>query len=216
MTSVFAQFTSRWDNRSRQSYDDAVCWHLLLGGDAAARAAASAARQRLARFAGLHMTPPQWLHVTVLRIGTADLVTQDEMSRMLVRAQAELARTAPVTVALRRRRRRPGRMGAAPDALLQHDGAGRRASDRRARQDAAGLRGDDRRDEPCRPGRSRETVELAHCRERPLARQRVRYEVLTADFPQGKRPGKIEETHKSTRSASPQNSHKFEFLGVTD
>jgi hypothetical protein len=48
------------------------------------------------------MTPPQWLHVTVLRIGTADLVTQDEMSRMLARAQAELARTAPVTVALQR------------------------------------------------------------------------------------------------------------------
>ncbi len=96
------QFTCRWDNRSRQSYADAVCWHLLLGGDPAARAAAAAARLRLARFTGLHMTPPQWLHVTVLRIGTADLVTQDEMSRMLARAKAELARTAPVTVALQR------------------------------------------------------------------------------------------------------------------
>jgi 2'-5' RNA ligase len=85
-----------------QSYADAVCWHLLLGGDAAARAAASAARQRLARFAGPHMTLPHWLHVTVRRVGTADLVTQDEMSRMLARAQAEPARTAPVTVALQR------------------------------------------------------------------------------------------------------------------
>ena len=60
------------------------------------------ARQRLARFAGLHMTPPQWLHVTVLRAGTADRVTQDDMSRMLATAQAGLARTAPVTVTLQR------------------------------------------------------------------------------------------------------------------
>ena len=58
-------------DRSRPSYDDAVCWHLLLGGDAGVRAAAADARQRLARFTGLHMTPPQWLHVTVLRAGTA-------------------------------------------------------------------------------------------------------------------------------------------------
>jgi 2'-5' RNA ligase len=96
------QFTSRWDNRSRPSYDDAVCWHLLLGGDPAAHAAAAAAQQRLARFTGLHMTPPQWLHVTILRAGSAHLVTQDDMSRMLATAQAELARTAPVTVTLQR------------------------------------------------------------------------------------------------------------------
>jgi 2'-5' RNA ligase len=79
-----------------------VCWHLLLGGHAGVRAAAAAVQQRLARFTGLHMTPPQWLHVTVLRAGTAALVTQDDMSRMLARAQAELARTAPVTVTLQR------------------------------------------------------------------------------------------------------------------
>jgi 2'-5' RNA ligase len=48
------------------------------------------------------MTPPQWLHVTVLRVGTAGLVSQDAMSRMLAKAQAELARTAPVTVTLQR------------------------------------------------------------------------------------------------------------------
>ena len=102
MSPLPAQFTSRWDNRSRPSYENAVCWHLLLGGDPVVRAAAASARQRLARFAGLHMTPPQWLHVTVLRVGAADLVTPDDMSRMLARAQADLARTAPVTVTLQR------------------------------------------------------------------------------------------------------------------
>jgi len=102
MSPLPMQFTSRWGNRSRPSYDDAVCWHLLLGGDPAARDAAAAAGQRLARFGGLHMTPPQWLHVTVLRAGRADMVTEGDMVRMLARAQAELARTAPVTVTLQR------------------------------------------------------------------------------------------------------------------
>jgi 2'-5' RNA ligase len=96
------RFTGRWDNPSRPSYEDAVCWHLLLGGNAAVQATAAVARQRLADFTGLHMTPPQWLHVTVLRAGTADLVTQDDMRQMLARAQARLARTAPVTVTLQR------------------------------------------------------------------------------------------------------------------
>ena len=102
MSPLPVRFTGRWDNPSRPSYDDAVCWHLLLGGHAAVRTAAAAAQQRLARFTGLHMTPPQWLHVTVLRVGTSGLVTQDDMSRMLARAQAELARTAPVAVTLQR------------------------------------------------------------------------------------------------------------------
>ena len=102
MSPLPLQFTGRWDNPSRPSYDNALCWHLLLGGQARVRAAADVVQQRLARFAGFHMTPPQWLHVTVMRAGTAGLVSQDDISRMLARAQAELARTAPVTVTLQR------------------------------------------------------------------------------------------------------------------
>jgi 2'-5' RNA ligase len=102
MSPLPMRFTGRWDNPSRPSYENVVCWHLLLGGHAAVRAAAAAAQQRLAGFPGLHMTPLQWLHVTVLRAGTAGMVTQDDMSRMLARAQAELARTAPVAVTLQR------------------------------------------------------------------------------------------------------------------
>jgi 2'-5' RNA ligase len=102
MSPLPVRFTGRWDDPSRLSYQDAVCWHLLLGGHAAVQATAATARQRLAGFTGLHMTPPQWLHVTILRAGTADVVTEDDMSRMLARAQADLARTAPVTVTLQR------------------------------------------------------------------------------------------------------------------
>jgi 2'-5' RNA ligase len=102
MSPLPVQFTARWDNPSRLSYDDAVCWHVLLGGDAAVQATAATARQRLERFTGLYMTPPEWLHMTVLRAGTSDTVSQDDMSRMLARAQAELAQAAPVKVTLQR------------------------------------------------------------------------------------------------------------------
>jgi 2'-5' RNA ligase len=103
MNPLPAQFTNRWQgNRPRLSYEDAVCWHLLLGGHARVRATAVGARQRLARFAGWHMTPLQWLHVTVLRVGTVDRITEGDMEQMLTRAQAALARTPPVTVTLER------------------------------------------------------------------------------------------------------------------
>jgi 2'-5' RNA ligase len=97
------QFADRWGGRrARVSYDDAVCWHLLLGGHAAVRTMAADVQQRLARFGGLHMTPPQWLHVTVLRTGTTEQVTRGDIGRMLASAQAALAETPPVTVRLER------------------------------------------------------------------------------------------------------------------
>jgi 2'-5' RNA ligase len=103
MNPLPAQFTSRWeDNRARPSYEDAVCWHLLLGGHAGVQSIAADARRRLARFPGLHMTPSQWLHVTVLRVGASDRISQDDMEQMLARAQDALARTPPFTMTLQR------------------------------------------------------------------------------------------------------------------
>jgi 2'-5' RNA ligase len=97
------RFSGRWeDGRSRTSYEDAVCWHLLLGADTGVRAMAEDAQRRLARFPGLHMTPARWLHVTVLRAGTSALVTPSGMDAMLATAQAALGETAPVSVTLRR------------------------------------------------------------------------------------------------------------------
>jgi 2'-5' RNA ligase len=103
MNALPVQFTDRWGgHRTRASYDDAVCWHLLLGGNAEIREMAASAQRRLARFGGLHMTPSQWLHVTVLRAGTTRQLTRGDMDRMLDRAQAALAGTPPVTVKLER------------------------------------------------------------------------------------------------------------------
>ena len=95
MSPLPERLTGCWDNPFRQSYDDAVCWHLLLGGDPAVQAAVAVARQRLAGLTGLHMTPTDWLDVTVLRVGTADQVTHDDRSRMLARAQLTSPRLRP-------------------------------------------------------------------------------------------------------------------------
>jgi 2'-5' RNA ligase len=103
MSPLPAQFTDRWGTRAaRSSYEDAVCWHLLLGDNAGARGIAAQARQRLARFSGLQMTPERWLHVTVLLAGPVTAISRGDMGAMLGRAQAALSRTAPVTVTLGR------------------------------------------------------------------------------------------------------------------
>jgi 2'-5' RNA ligase len=112
MSPLPVQFTDRWaDRNARESYDDAVCWHLLLGADAGVRAMAADAQQRLARFDGLHMTPLQWLHMTVLRAGTADQLGQDTMATMLASARSALAEVPPLTVRL-------GRVFYHPEAIV--------------------------------------------------------------------------------------------------
>lgn len=103
MSPLPLQFTDRWGGpRAGLSYEDSVCWHLLLGSHAEVRAAVASAQQRLERFGGMHMTPARWLHATVLLAGPAAAITRDNMSEMLARARATLAGTLPVTVTLGR------------------------------------------------------------------------------------------------------------------
>jgi 2'-5' RNA ligase len=103
MSPLPARFTDRWgDTREAPSFADAVCWHLLLGGQPPVRALVTEAQRRLAGFRGLHMTPLRWLHITVLLAGSAAEMTQDDTNEMLARARALLAATPPVTVTLKR------------------------------------------------------------------------------------------------------------------
>jgi 2'-5' RNA ligase len=103
MSPLPVQFTDRWgDQRAGPSYEDCVCWHLLLGAHPRVRAAVADAQQRLARFGGMHMAPARWLHITVLLVGAAAAITHDDMDAMLTRARADLAATPPVTVTLER------------------------------------------------------------------------------------------------------------------
>jgi 2'-5' RNA ligase len=103
MSPLPTQFTDRWAGpRKGLSYDDSVCWHLLLGSNAGVRAVVDGVQQRLARFGGMHMTPARWLHATVLLAGPAAAITMDDMGEMLAKAKAALAGTAPITVTLGR------------------------------------------------------------------------------------------------------------------
>jgi 2'-5' RNA ligase len=103
MSPLPAHFTNRWGSgRGGLSYEDSVCWHLLLGSNAGVRAVVADAQQRLAHFGGVHMTPSRWLHVTVTHVGPADVITRDDMSEMLARARAALAGTPPIIVTLGR------------------------------------------------------------------------------------------------------------------
>ena len=89
MSPLPGQFTHRWgDHREGPSYEDSVCWHLLLGSDAGARAVVADVQQRIARFGGMHMTPVRWLHVTVLLVGPAAALTRDDIREMLATARA--------------------------------------------------------------------------------------------------------------------------------
>jgi hypothetical protein len=88
MSPLPVQFTHRWgDHRGGPSYEDSVCWHLLLGSDAIARAVVADAQQRIARFGGMHMTPVRWLHVTVLLAGPTAAITRNDIGEMLSTAR---------------------------------------------------------------------------------------------------------------------------------
>jgi 2'-5' RNA ligase len=97
------QFTDRRQGRpGAPDFADSVCWHLLLGDQEQVQTMAREARQRLDGFTGLHMTPLRWLHATVLLVGRAADLTQDDMDQMLAKARLKLNGTVPPTVALGR------------------------------------------------------------------------------------------------------------------
>jgi hypothetical protein len=78
-----AELIDRWQCRVEpRSHQGEIYWHILLGDDPNIRALAGGARQRLAQFDGLHITPERWLHVTTLIVGSTDEVTQHDMAAM--------------------------------------------------------------------------------------------------------------------------------------
>jgi 2'-5' RNA ligase len=95
-----ANLTDRWrDGRGAGEHGSGMLyWHVLLGGDLQLRVAVQAAQSRIAHFPGLHMTPLDWLHLTVLAVGPADQVSDQPRNEMLSIARSSLARIKPVSV----------------------------------------------------------------------------------------------------------------------
>jgi 2'-5' RNA ligase len=77
-------------------------WHVLLGEDPEVRRLASEAQRRLAGIPGLDMTPPRWLHMTLLIIGFSDEFTSSQVDMMVSEAARLLRSMAPMSVTLSR------------------------------------------------------------------------------------------------------------------
>jgi 2'-5' RNA ligase len=100
MSPLPVNLTDRWrDGRGAGDPEPGTLyWHVLLGGDPQLRTAAQAAQSRIARFTGLHMTPLEWLHLTVLAAGPADQAPEQAIKQMLAIARSSLTGIKPITV----------------------------------------------------------------------------------------------------------------------
>jgi 2'-5' RNA ligase len=81
---------------------------------------AGLAQQRLAGFRGLHFTPRQWLHLTVLLIGLADDIPPATIDVMIREARLSLGRVPPTSVTFGRvlYHREAITLGVQPDGAL--------------------------------------------------------------------------------------------------
>lgn len=96
-----AELIDRWEHRAEPAPGEGlIYWHMLLGGNPDVGALANDAQQRLAPFAGLHMTPLRWLHITALIAGPAAEITGEQIQQMAAAASQRLAKTAPIQITL--------------------------------------------------------------------------------------------------------------------
>jgi 2'-5' RNA ligase len=93
--------TDRWHNRhDPRPGEGTVYWHVLMKDHPQVIDLARAAQQRLTQFPGLHMTPPDRLHITLLIAGPADHFSDDQLQQMIKIATRLLADTPPITVTI--------------------------------------------------------------------------------------------------------------------
>ena len=104
MNPIPDQMIDRWANRVDQKPGEGrIYWHILLGQYPEAVALAREAQRRLEPFRdGLHMTPLEWLHITIHIAGPADRISQEQIQQMTEIAERMLAGTPPITITLGR------------------------------------------------------------------------------------------------------------------
>jgi 2'-5' RNA ligase len=101
--SLPAHMRDRWANRPEPPEGQGtVYWHALMGRYPEARSAASAAQSILGKFDGFHLTPPGWLHMTVLIAGSTEKVPREHLAPLLDAARTALDDVAAPAVALER------------------------------------------------------------------------------------------------------------------
>jgi 2'-5' RNA ligase len=95
------QMTDRWARRSDPAPGQrTLYWHILMRDYPAVGDLAGQARRRLAPFTGLHMTPLEWLHMTIHVAGPAEQPSDQQMQHMTAVASEHLTGVPPITVSL--------------------------------------------------------------------------------------------------------------------
>jgi 2'-5' RNA ligase len=103
MTALPTWMTDRWQHRVDPAPGEGtVYWHMPMHEHPQVINLASDAQQRLASFAGLHMTPLERLHITTMVAGPASSFTDGQLDQMASTAADLLADTPPITVSLGR------------------------------------------------------------------------------------------------------------------
>jgi 2'-5' RNA ligase len=106
------QLTNRWARRrDPEPGEQTLYWHVLMRDYPDVGDLAQEARDQLSPFDGLHMTPPDCLHMTTLIAGPAQHFSQAQREQMIRTASAQLSGVPPITVSL-------GKIIYHPEAIL--------------------------------------------------------------------------------------------------
>ena len=112
MSPLPTQLRDRWRDRVEPPAGrGTLYWHVLMHDHPEAIAAAADAQRLLAPFTGLHLPPPEWLHMTIQVVGSTEEITREQMQQLLVCANHRLRELKPVTAVI-------GRVLYHPEAIM--------------------------------------------------------------------------------------------------
>jgi 2'-5' RNA ligase len=126
MSPLPTRMTDRWHARPEPGSGQAqLYWHILMHDQPQVCALAALARQRLDGFPGLHFTPEQWLHLSVLRLGLSNDIPPGALDALVRETRHRLQAVPPATVTLGRVLYHPEAitLDAGPDGALDEAAA---------------------------------------------------------------------------------------------
>ncbi len=101
MRAVPARMRDRWAHRSELPAGlTAVYWHVLVGTAPAVRAAAADVRHAVSDIDAFHLTPPEWLHMTLFLAGITDTVGAEQLTAALTAATDALRGHPPIAASV--------------------------------------------------------------------------------------------------------------------
>lgn len=101
MSPLPTEMIDRWlDRREVAPNEGTVYWHILMRDYLSVARAVGEVQEELSQFSELHMTPLDWLHITILDAGSTKNISRVQMTSMLAVAQRELCGLESIRVSL--------------------------------------------------------------------------------------------------------------------